>query len=77
MKPIVIQSEHYGIDRRLENHMRRQMQRMLEAGFSDHHRQFVRSALEMAYEQGRKDALNGRIVENVITEDVIMQTETL
>ena len=77
MKPIVIQSEHYGIDRQFENHMRRQMQRMLEAGFSDHHRQFVRSALEQAYQQGRKDALNGRIVENVITEDVIMQTETL
>jgi len=77
MKPIVIQSEHYGIDRSLENHMRRQMQRMLDAGFSDHHRQFVRSALEQAYEQGRKDALNGRIVENVITEDVIMQTEAI
>ena len=81
MTPIVIQTEHYGVDRPLDNHMRRQMQRMLEAGFNDHHRQFVRSALEQAYQQGRKDAMNGRIVENiilksVIPEDVIMQSET-
>jgi len=37
---------------------------------------------EQAYQQGRKDALNGRIVENVIlksviTEDVVMQGETV
>lgn len=68
-------------DRLIENHMRRQMQRMLDAGFSDHNRQFVRSALEQAYQQGRSDAMNGRVVENiilksVITEDVIMQSET-
>jgi len=36
---------------------------------------------EQAYQQGRHDAMNGRIVENiilktVITEDVIMQSET-
>lgn len=36
---------------------------------------------EQAYQQGRRDALNRRIVENVIlesviTEDVIMQSET-
>lgn len=36
---------------------------------------------EQAYQQGRKDALNGRIVEDiilksVITEDVVMSNET-
>jgi len=65
----------------LDNHMRRQMDRMVKAGFNDYHRQFVRSALEQAYQQGRSDAMNGRVVENiilksVITEDVIMQSET-
>lgn len=76
MTPIVIQTEHYGVDRSLDNHMRRQMQRMLKAGFNYYHRQFVRSALEQAYQQGRKDALNGRnILKSVITEDVVMQTE--
>lgn len=69
-------------DRPLENHMRRQMDRMLKAGFPDVYRQFVRSALEEAYQQGRADALNGRIVEDiilksVITEDVIMKAETV
>ena len=67
-------------DRPLENHMRKQMQRMLDAGFPDVYRQFVRSALEQAYQQGRQDALRGRIVEDVIlktiiTEDVVMQSE--
>jgi len=37
---------------------------------------------DQAYQQGRNDALNGRIVENVIlksviTEDVVMQGETV
>lgn len=29
---------------------------------------------EQAYQQGRQDAMNRRIVENVITEDVVMQS---
>jgi len=62
----------------LDNHMRRQMDRMVKAGFNDYHRQFVRSALEQAYQQGRADAMNGRnILKNVITEDVVMSNETV
>lgn len=54
-------------------HMKAQMARLLAAGFTDYQRQFVRSAIEEAYQQGYRAAQAGR---GEIVEDVILKAKS-